>query len=131
MLMLAVACASTSCSSADLTDFPDVRTFTIELDAFSGRPNPTWTIIGAEAADINDRLKQLRAVTTTPEPNRLGYRGFILTNAEKPGLSLRVFESVVCRTRDDRSSECFSDQRGLEEILKAQATARGHGGALH
>jgi hypothetical protein len=107
-----------------------MRTYTVELDAFSGRPNPTWTIIGAETADINERLKQLRAVTTMQEPSHLGYRGFMVTSADDPGLSLHVFESVVCRTRADRPTECFSDNRGLEQILKAQATARGHGAAV-
>jgi hypothetical protein len=50
----------------------------VELDIFSGMPNPTWVLTDAET-DIF--LKQLAAAPPGPStnlPGNLGYRGFIV-----------------------------------------------------
>ena len=57
----------------------------IELDAFSGRPNPRWELTGAQAAEFLARLRALR-----PTQGRdfvvedLGYRGFIVRAKGEP-----------------------------------------------
>jgi hypothetical protein len=52
--------------------------FEIELDIFSGRPNPRWTLDAAEGREFLTRLLD-RAVPMAPLTTRdgLGYRGFI------------------------------------------------------
>jgi len=50
----------------------------VELDIFSGMPNPTWVLTDAEADNF---LKQLAAAPSGPAtelPGNLGYRGFIV-----------------------------------------------------
>jgi len=52
--------------------------FEIELDIFSGRPNPRWTLDAAEGKEFLTRLLD-RTVPMAPISSRegLGYRGFI------------------------------------------------------
>jgi hypothetical protein len=52
--------------------------FEIELDIFSGRPNPRWTLDAAEGKEFLTRLLD-RSVPMAPLSSRegLGYRGFI------------------------------------------------------
>lgn len=53
----------------------------VELDVFSGRPNPTWALTGAEADDIVGRLQQVVRGQSSPGPlptPGMGYRGFVL-----------------------------------------------------
>lgn len=54
--------------------------FEIELDIFSGRPNPRWTLDAAEGKEFLTRLLD-RAVPMAPisSSEGLGYRGFICT----------------------------------------------------
>jgi hypothetical protein len=53
--------------------------FAIELDIFSGRPNPRWTLDPAEDREFLTRLRD-RAVPMAPigSGHRLGYRGFVV-----------------------------------------------------
>src|SRR6187200_3434139 len=54
--------------------------FEVELDIFSGRPNPRWVLNPAEEAELLQRLLD-RAVPTAPMTvldAKLGYRGFLV-----------------------------------------------------
>ena len=54
--------------------------FEVELDIFSGRPNPRWTLSPAEEAELIQRLLD-RAVPLAPmtiSDGKLGYRGFLV-----------------------------------------------------
>jgi hypothetical protein len=49
----------------------------VELDLFSGRPNPAWELDDATTKQLRRLLGSLAAVPTRPqEPPGLGYRGF-------------------------------------------------------
>ena len=52
----------------------------VELDAFSGRPNPRWQLSEGEAAELARLIAGLEpaAGTRSPAPPALGYRGFRL-----------------------------------------------------
>ncbi|MCE7002417.1 hypothetical protein LWC34_06160 [Kibdelosporangium philippinense] len=50
----------------------------VELDIFSGRPNPTWSLSAADTAILNGKLAALPPATPSPLANPLGYRGFIV-----------------------------------------------------
>jgi hypothetical protein len=104
----------------------------VELDVFSGRPNPRWELSHAEVAELRTRLAGLpRCDQPTDEP-ALGYRGLILSSAQAPpGLPswIRVHDGVVT-IRTDAGIRCHSDVNGLERWLIGQARARGHGGLL-
>lgn len=57
---------------------------TVELDIFSGNPNPRWALSDAEASDLLDRVMADRSLAAPPKQvGSLGYRGFII-NADDP-----------------------------------------------
>jgi len=104
---------------------------TVELDVYSGRPNPTWSLSADEAKTIARVLKDLpRAASAMPEG--LGYRGFVLRMSEPPGTeleSVRVSAGVITIHKGERV-EHFVDARGLEERLLQQARDRGFGSVV-
>ena len=87
------------------------REIEIQLDIFSGRPNPTWTVAG-EAADHLWRL--LRELEPTPpkEPPDLGYRGFLPIG---PRQTVRAYDGVLAflPTRGEQPSY-YRDTGGIE-----------------
>lgn len=52
----------------------------VELDVFSGRPNPRWTLSPAQRADLIDQLRAgtIPLLAAESGESRLGYRGFVL-----------------------------------------------------
>jgi hypothetical protein len=54
----------------------------VELDIFSGMPNPTWTLTPQEESELVDLVRaapeQISPVATEDEKFGLGYRGFII-----------------------------------------------------
>lgn len=53
-------------------------TIEVELDIFSGRPNPRWTLSDAAAREFTDRLAALPAAAPETLAGNLGYRGFVV-----------------------------------------------------
>ena len=104
---------------------------TVELDVYSGRPNPTWSLSPAEAEQMAGLLKDLpRAPAAAPEG--LGYRGFVLRTSDPAGTgseNLRVSDGVVSIQQGNRV-EHFVDAHGVEERLLQQARDHGFGGVL-
>lgn len=49
----------------------------LELDIYSGRPNPSWVVDGARAAMLSDRMRSSyqRGRPAAPSSEPLGYRG--------------------------------------------------------
>ena len=117
-LMFAAACASTT---AEVTN-----PLEIELDAFSGRPNPRWIASSERSATISHALSSLPAAPARPEPDHLGYRGFIL---QQPGLHARVYEGRVTVTANG-TTRTFVDSAGIEQQLIADASERGFAGVV-
>jgi len=54
--------------------------FEVELDIFSGRPNPRWTLDGREEAELIERMSDRTVPFVAPNDTDgyLGYRGFVL-----------------------------------------------------
>ena len=50
----------------------------VELDIFSGMPNPTWTLVGSEAETFVKRVAALAHAPASELEGNLGYRGFIV-----------------------------------------------------
>jgi hypothetical protein len=82
-----------------LVDATNAGSARVTLDAFSGRPNPTWQLAGAEVADLLASLKTLPSSTASPATEGvLGYRGMLigLTDASTGATQQwRVFDGVV------------------------------------
>jgi hypothetical protein len=54
----------------------------VELDIFSGRPNPRWELDEIQGMELRQMQSLLEASNQTPaEPPALGYRGFWYSDA--------------------------------------------------
>jgi hypothetical protein len=50
----------------------------VELDIFSGMPNPAWVLTNAEADSLVKQLLALERISAREMSGNLGYRGFIV-----------------------------------------------------
>ena len=53
----------------------------VELDVFSGRPNPRWELGEAARHQLQKLLTRLAPAGAAPDPPALGYRGFCWNDA--------------------------------------------------
>ena len=116
--VLAVGCAGSNMEGSGPME--------IELDAFSGRPNPTWVASPERAASIQRAVSSLAGAPSRPEPNHLGYRGFIIRQRE---LQARVYGGHIIVTANG-ATRTFVDSAGLEQDLIDDARQRGFGGVV-
>ena len=117
-LVFPIGCAGSNTDSADPME--------IELDAFSGRPNPKWLESPERAASVSRALSSLAEAPVRPAPDNLGYRGFIIRHR---GLHARVYGGYVTVTTNG-ATRTFFDSAGLEGELIADASERGLGDVL-
>jgi len=106
--------------------------FYVELDVFSGRPNPGWPLISEEAEDLLARISRLAPDGGVGKlSTALGYRAFIVyrTVSGTPQRWLHVGRGVVRIAENYRIRHC-GDTEGIEESLKQQAIARGYGALI-
>lgn len=101
----------------------------VELDVFSGRPNPGWELTAAEAAELARRLAGLAPSATGPAEPGLGFRGYRIVNRE--GLTglpheIRVFGGALT-TLDGGHIRHFADNSEIERWLLEQAREHGYG----
>jgi len=99
----------------------------VELDAFSGRPNPHWELTGREATEFAARLRKLAPSAVAPMSDGLGYRGFIVRgSADLPGdfREVRLLRGAVTVAREDKVVAYSDPDRSLE--LWLLDTARPH-----
>ena len=89
----------------------------VELDIFSGRPNPAWQLDEVAAGEVRRLVAALSPSTArAANPPGLGYRGFICTES---GKTWRAFKGTVT-WRD----EVLADQdRTVERFLLEQLPA--------
>jgi hypothetical protein len=93
----------------------------VELDVFSGRPNPTWTLTAAETKTFRDMVAALPGTGTLTFPDPLGYRGMLVSlPAEEANGSVttwRIWRGVVQQTSDATSTFYVDSDRALEMWL--------------
>ena len=104
---------------------------TVELCAFSGIPNPTFTLDDDEAADLAGRVAatMMAAGGESPAPEQKGqldYSGFIVTADGEFGLptQVSVFAGRVTVVTEAQSTD-YPDTSGCEGLL--QTASRRHG----
>lgn len=125
----------------------DAPTMQVEIDLFSGRPNPVWELTAAEVPALRARLEALPAGAPAALPDRLGYRGLRAGPLEaqpapeepaaaNPIIALEAGGGVIKATRRDgtavhlrdtgRSVECWLlrvAQGRVEESVRQAALA--------
>jgi hypothetical protein len=94
----------------------------IELDVYSGKPNPKWELPPDEASSL------LKTVESAPEEKAemnlpgLGYRGFIL----RPGTKIiRVYHGLIA-VEESGVTRTLRDKGNAEGKLAADARRRGY-----
>lgn len=97
----------------------------VELDIFSGRENPNWSLTAEQATAVRQKLSSLPD-NPNPSPaifNGLGYRGFLLTDTIDERLISVWRETVIIRHGAARLAK-VDRERYLEQLLLQ--TARSH-----
>ena len=107
-----------ACTGANTMPAPQME---IELDAFSGRPNPRWLASAEDAASLMRSLSSLPDAPHQPEPTHLGYRGFIM---RYEGQQARVYRGRVFVSAAG-TSRTLVDSARIEAHLIADASQRG------
>lgn len=96
-------------------------TMQVELDAFSGRPNPTWTLPAGTSADLLSKISSLSEVSDAATPPDLGFRGFVLRAGDR---TIRVYRGRVI-VEEHGVKHIYRDTAGIEPELKADARQHG------
>ena len=89
----------------------------LELDMYSGRPNPVWQLTAAEVSELEARFADLRA-SSASTPEHLGYRGFILR--ARSGQDIRVYAGSIFV-----ENKVYADVHDAEAWLIAFAERKG------
>jgi hypothetical protein len=101
----------------------------VELDLFSGRPNPVWKLEPALCEDLEQRISRLPMAPSFREEatDRLGYRGFRIglpSESAKGADSLYIFGGRVTRINgSDRSQYLDADKQIELWLLSTSARA--------
>jgi hypothetical protein len=93
----------------------------VELDVFSGRPNPRWELDEPSSRKLRELQSRLTRAREAPaEPPGLGYRGFVYSDA---GGQVRVYRGYVRTARAFLADPSFSIERYLLDQMPAAYAA--------
>lgn len=70
-------------SPGDPTPPGPVDEVRVTLGIYSGRPDPTWTLTGAEAAAVERAIEALAEAAGSPPDGGLGYHGFTVVRGPR------------------------------------------------
>ncbi len=104
----------------------------VELDVFSGLPNPTWTLSRREAEELGRRFTGLSEArgAALPDPV-LGYRGFWITSSEGGAIPERAYVAGdLVLVEYGGAKTLYRDEKQIEEWLRANASRRGYAGVF-
>lgn len=90
----------------------------VELDIFSGMPNPTWLLTTADAERLAERIAALPRISASQHSGKLGYRGLVVrvTDGAETRL-IRVQSGSVHIGEGETFIHARDDGRELERWL--------------
>ena len=107
LLVLAVSLQAQTQSAPSQSQTTPAEVWSVTIGVFSGRPDPVFTLLPSEVAEVRARLGKapsVRAVADAKEtilPARLGYRGMRL----KASTGDKVIEDMeICETQIQRKT---------------------------
>jgi hypothetical protein len=90
----------------------------VELDIFSGVPNPTWSLTDAEADSFMKQLAALPRTAPRQLSGKLGYRGFIVQcMLGTDAWLVRLQNGIVHISQGGTNTYADDEQRLLERWL--------------
>lgn len=90
----------------------------VELDIFSGMPNPTWALTNAQVATFIKHLAALPPSSPTELSGNLGYRGFIVQVMQEAGTQLiHIQNGTVHISKGIKDIYARDEGRKLEQWL--------------
>jgi hypothetical protein len=104
-----------------------------ELDLYSGRPNPSWTLTMPERAELERRLVGMPAragAARLDDDGGLGYRGITVRASGRDGFELVVRRTEAVVRRGAREQILADEARMLERWLLGTARGRVDDSAL-
>jgi hypothetical protein len=97
----------------------------VELDIFSGMPNPTWTLTTADADTFLKQVDALPPTSAKQLSGNLGYRGFIVQCTKGAEMQIiRIQTGIVHISKGATVAYALDENRQLERWLLN--TARRH-----
>jgi hypothetical protein len=103
----------------------------VELQVYSGRPNPSWELSAPDVAELARRMTGLPRRHQPFVEGGLGYGGFVIRNPEKAaGLptQINVFNGIGIP--EAGGITVYQDVHDLEGWLLEQARRHGYGAIL-
>jgi hypothetical protein len=89
----------------------------IELDVFSGRPNPEWSLSAADETYLLEKLQNAAAVPAKSFEQPLGYRGMVVYVSGNPPAIYRVWKDFISKDIEGKVTMYADDHRALEMWL--------------
>jgi hypothetical protein len=91
--------------------------FKVELDVFSGRPNPQWLLPATDEAYLLEKLQNLPEVSPGRFAEPLGYRGIVVYVSGSKSTTYHVWRNFVIRNVDGQVTAYHDDNSSLEMWL--------------
>ena len=130
LLLLLLSGQAILCSAACVPRARRNVPLRVEIDAYSGRPNPNFDLPPLDAQELAKLLRDLPHAKGTPPESGLGYRGFVISNdaGVLSGLPrrVRVFAGRVI-AEHGAHADVYDDIRSAEDWLKQRAARAGYG----
>ena len=90
----------------------------VELDIFSGMPNPTWVLTNAKADSFVNKLAAMSRTSSTELSGNLGYRGFIVQVTQGANTQLIHIQTGIVHISIGATNVYVNDEdRELERWL--------------
>lgn len=104
-------------------------TIEVELNIFSGRPNPRWELSESQIDELKPKIRMPLPRTAPKTMMQLGYRGFAIVNPNKIAdlPELIYVRSGVLTIMDGNTASHYEDGNNVEEWLFDQAREHGLG----
>ena len=89
----------------------------IELDVFSGQPNPEWTLSADDATYLLGKPWNLPEIPLSHFDEPLGYRGILVYVSGNQRTTYRIWQKVVTKDNDGKMTAYQDSNRSLEKWL--------------
>lgn len=90
----------------------------VEIDIFSGRPNPRWELSPEQTLEFQQKISALhRQTPSSPAFDGLGYRGLIVRDPGNPGSFFKIGFGRILHVKDGTKSYYSDEGRSLEKWL--------------